>query len=95
MFEFDPDKSMANKAKHGIDFDDAQALWDDVSLIEIVSAQHHVGEERRLVIGQMRGKLWTAIMTRRGDAIRIISVRRARDYEETAYEQARQHRYRD
>ena len=28
-FEYDPDKSAANREKHGIDFDEAQALWND------------------------------------------------------------------
>ena len=89
MFEFDPAKSLANKIKHGVDFDDAQALWLDRMRIVIVSAQHHVGEERRLVIGRMFDRLWTAIVTERDGVTRLISVRRARDYEEVAYEQAR------
>jgi uncharacterized DUF497 family protein len=33
-FEFDPEKSSANKAKHGIDFVEAQTLWLDEALIE-------------------------------------------------------------
>ena len=33
-FEFDPEKSAANRTKHGIDFNDAQALWDDPWLLE-------------------------------------------------------------
>jgi hypothetical protein len=92
MFEFDLAKSDANKAKHGIDFVDAQAIWLDDRSIEITSAQHHEGEERRLVIGMMRNRLWVAIVTHRAATIRIISVRRARDYEEAAYEQAQQDR---
>lgn len=92
MFEFDSDKSAANKAKHGIDFEEGQTLWDDFARIEVVSGQNHDGEERRLVTGRFRDRAWTAIVTLRGDAIRIISIRRARDYEELAYEQARQDR---
>jgi uncharacterized DUF497 family protein len=34
-FEYDPDKSAANKRKHGIDFEEAQELWADSTLVEI------------------------------------------------------------
>ncbi len=89
MFEFDPDKSAANATKHGIDFVDAQALWQDEERIVIGSTQRHFGEDRQLVIGRIGDRLWTAIVTERGTATRIISVRRAREYEELAYERAR------
>lgn len=88
MFEFDSAKSDANRAKHGIDFVEAQALWSG-RIVEVPSAQHHDGEDRYLVLGEIAGRIWTAIVTDRDGAIRIISVRRARDYEEAAYEQAR------
>lgn len=83
MFEFDPDKSAANLAKHGIDFEAAQALWDDD--LHLVIETKFLSEPRQLVIGRINGKLWTAIVTRRGDATRIISVRRSRDDEERRY----------
>jgi uncharacterized DUF497 family protein len=35
MFEFDPDKSKANKLKHGIDFQRARRLWNDPNRVEI------------------------------------------------------------
>ena len=38
-FEFDKAKSQANLSKHGINFIDAQALWDDPSLLEIPAKQ--------------------------------------------------------
>jgi len=34
-FEFDHEKSNSNKQKHGIDFYEAQKLWDDPDFIEI------------------------------------------------------------
>lgn len=88
MFDFDPTKSAANKAKHGIDFIAAQALWADENLIEIGTVDYG-GEERRLFVGETAGKRWTAVVTRRGEQIRIISVRRARSSEEMAYERGR------
>jgi len=83
-FEFDPAKSEVNKNKHGIDFVDAQALWDDPDFMEIpVTA---TGEQRFLVIGRIVGKHWSGIVTHRGDRIRIISVRRSREEEIKIYE---------
>ena len=83
-FEFDPKKSENNKKKHGIDFTEAQELWDDPDLIEICAKT--VDEPRFLVIGQMSEKLWSGIITYRGDKIRIISVRPSRKEEVEIYE---------
>jgi len=83
-FEFDPNKNVVNKEKHGIDFVEAQALWDDPDLIEIpVKA---VDEPRFLVIGRIGEKYWSGVITYRGDKIRIISVRRSRKEEIQLYE---------
>lgn len=83
-FIFDKKKSGSNKIKHGIDFMDAQALWDDPDLLEIPAKT--IGEARYVLIGKIAGKHWSAIITYRKDAIRIISVRRARKEEVTLYE---------
>ena len=34
-FDFDPKKSESNRQKHGIDFYEAQGLWNDPDFIEI------------------------------------------------------------
>ncbi len=83
-FEFDERKSLANLEKHGIDFIDAQALWRDPDLIEIPART--TDEPRYLVIGRIEGKHWSAVVTPRGNNIRIISVRRSRVEEVTIYE---------
>jgi hypothetical protein len=83
-FEFDPVKSATNKAKHGIDFVEAQAIWLDDGLLEAPLLPKD--EPRFLVIGRFQGKHWAAICTRRGEAVRIISVRRARKTEVMFYE---------
>lgn len=83
-FEFDPIKSRSNASKHGIDFVDAQDLWDDPNLIEIAAKTED--EPRWLVVGQIAGKHWSAVITYRSDAIRIISVRRSRPEEVVLYE---------
>jgi uncharacterized DUF497 family protein len=83
-FEFDPKKSDSNKNKHGIDFIEAQELWNDIDLLEIPAKT--TDEARFLVIGKIDEKHWTGIITYRNDNIRIISVRRARNEEIELYE---------
>jgi len=83
-FEFDLNKSDNNKNKHGIDFVEAQKLWNDLDLLEIPAKT--TDEMRFLVIGKIDKKLWTGIITYRNDNIRIISVRRARNEEIELYE---------
>jgi len=83
-FEFDAKKSRSNKTKHGIDFSQAQKLWDDPDLIEI--PVRITDEPRFLVIGRISDRCWSAVITYRGDKIRIISVRRARKEEVNIYE---------
>jgi len=85
-FEFDPQKSDSNKIKHGIDFNEAQELWDDPDLIEIPVRTSD--EPRYLVIAKISGKHWSGVITYRGEKIRIISVRRSRKEEVDLYESA-------
>lgn len=84
-FEFNENKSAANKQKHGIDFDEIQALWDDPDLLEI-PAKTLEDEIRCLVIGKIRNKHWSVVITYRGDSIRIISARRSNVKEVQYYE---------
>ena len=83
-FEFDERKSHSNKKKHGIDFTEAQELWDDPELLEIPLKS--ADEPRTLLVGLISGKHWSAIITHRQEHIRIISVRRARTEERDLYE---------
>ena len=83
-FEYDENKSKQNLAKHGIDFDAAQALWNDPDLLVLPAKR--IDETRFLVIGTINQKHWSAIITYRGKNIRIISVRRSRIEEVHSYE---------
>ena len=83
-FEFDSKKSKNNKQNHGIDFIEAQALWDDPDLIEIPARTED--EPRFLVIGKIGKKHWSGVITHRGENFRIISVRRSRTEEVEVYE---------
>jgi uncharacterized protein len=84
QFEFDPTKSKNNKKKHGIDFVEAQALWEDLDLLEIPART--TDEQRFLIIGKIAEKHWSGVITYRDENIRIISVRRSRDEEIEIYE---------
>ena len=84
QFEFDPNKSATNIVKHGIAFEAATALWLDRERIEIPARIQD--EERFLIIGLIAGKHWSAVITYRGAAVRIISVRRSRRAEIEIYE---------
>ena len=84
-FEFDSAKSQSNRARHGIDFEAAQALWQDDNRLEL-SVPSVVDELRFVVVGMIDAKLWTSVITYRADVVRLISVRRARDLEIACYE---------
>ena len=85
-FEFDRAKSKANKEKHGIDFEEAQELWEDKKRIEISTDTR--GEPRLAFIGLINHKIWIAFITYRYENIRIISVRRESKEEASLYESA-------
>ena len=83
-FEFDSNKSESNKQKHGIDFIEAQVLWEDPDRIEI-PAKTQI-EKRFVLTGKIKETHWSAVFTMREDITRIISVRRARKQEVKEYE---------
>ena len=82
-FEYDPIKSQTNKAKHGMDFGEAQVLWLDEDRVEFPARSDT--EERYALIAKKDEKIWVSFYTMRAAAIRIISVRRARENEERTY----------
>jgi len=88
IFEYDKNKSLLNKSKHSIDFEQAKELWNDPYAFELPSPQSD-DEERFLVLGQINSKNYTAIITYRDTNIRIISVRRSREKEVKLYESIR------
>ena len=86
-FEWDESKCLANLQKHGIDFIRAKEIWwGDV--LEVPSPQEDHGEKRYLAYGRLEGRVVAVVYTWRGEARRIISARRARDYEREAYQDA-------
>ena len=84
-FEFDPEKSEANKVKHGIDFVEAQALWVDGNVLIFPTGFEY--ERRWYAVALYRDRCWTAIFTWREETIRLISVRRSRKNENELYQE--------
>jgi len=84
-FEFDENKRLKNIEKHGIDFIDADILFGNPRLE--APAKTVDGEQRWLAVGMIDDVYVTAVFTRRGPVIRIISMRRARDEERERYQQ--------
>jgi len=84
QYEYDPEKSRLNKIKHGIDFEEAQALWDDESRLEVPA--YFRGEDRFAIIGRIHEVMWTAVCTMRSENIRLISCRHSRKEETALYE---------
>ena len=82
-FEYDPEKSKANLAKHGIDFEAAQALWSDGK--KAVGPTVSPDEDRWMLVAMLDEKLWSAVFTFRIHRIRLISVRRSRPKEMAEY----------
>jgi uncharacterized DUF497 family protein len=86
-FEFDRRKSLRNREKHGIDFVEAQLVWEDPDRIEVPARTED--EARYLVVGMIEDKHWSVVITYRGAKTRVISARRARKEEKQLYESQR------
>lgn len=85
-FEFYPEKSALNLSKHGIDFSDAQNIWKDPDALKDIPDSYKDGEHYWLAVGEVSGKVWSAIYNIRSGRYHLVSVRRARDYERKEYE---------
>ena len=85
MFEWDEAKRDANLAKHGVDFADALEVFADPLRIERVDQRREYAEERRQVVGTVRGQVLFVVYTLRGEVQRLISARRANSDERRTY----------
>jgi uncharacterized DUF497 family protein len=86
-FEWDEEKNRANIKKHGISFEEAKDVFSDPMRVEILDAEHSSYEERYVVIGCIREGIVIIYVayTERGDAIRLISARKATEEERRYY----------
>jgi len=82
-FEWDEAKRQSNLIKHQIDFVRAQLLFDGRP--QVTALSWHAEELRFLTTGEIGDVFYTFVWTWRGEAIRLIPARRARDDERINY----------
>ena len=84
-FEWDNEKEQRNRAKHGVSFEEAKAVFRDPLALELLDTRFDYGEERFITIGVSARGVLTVVNTQRGESIRLISARRATKEEAKAY----------
>jgi len=94
-FEWDDQKNRANIAKHGIDFEQAKAVFDDPYLVTRIDDRFEYGEVREVSIGQMplvtqgQALIVVVVHTERDGITRLISARKATKQERRLYEEGK------
>lgn len=87
LFEWDEAKAQHNARKHRITFVEAVSVFSDPHLVTFIDEGHSNAEERFISIGQSdRGRILLVVHTDRGDAVRLISSRKATAAERNIYE---------
>ncbi len=85
-FEWHKAKAEANFRRHGVSFDLAKTVFNDPFAIERLDDREDFGEERFVIIGAAEGRVLLFVAyTEREELIRIISARRATQYEQDDY----------
>lgn len=84
-FEWDEEKNRRNRAKHGVSFQRARAVFADSFAQEKLDNRDNYGEERWLTVGISHGQMLAVINTQRGERYRLISARKATREEINAY----------
>jgi uncharacterized DUF497 family protein len=88
ILEWDLAKAASNLAKHGVDFHEAGTVLDDPLSVTFPDPDHSLDEQRFLTIGaSLSGRILVVAHTDRGEAVRLISGRRATPTERRFYEQ--------
>jgi uncharacterized protein len=87
-FEWDDEKARSNEKKHRISFEEAASVFADPLAVIFDDETHSQDEQREIIIGHSdEDRLLLVSFTERGDAIRIISARRATKRERQEYEE--------
>ena len=84
-FEWDGAKSESNFRKHGVDFEEATKVFDDLRRVEWFDDRRDYREERYLALGESEGRVLLVAYTLRGETIRLIHARRANKRESEMY----------
>jgi uncharacterized protein len=87
-FEWDTRKAARNFAKHGVPFEYAARVFFDLHRLDSEDERRDYGEDRRLTLGRIEGRLFAVAYTRRGQLIRLISARKANEREQRRYDEA-------
>ena len=80
IFEYDENKSILNRSKHGIDFNYAKIIFNSIRVTAIDKRKDY-GEIRKISIGKIDSQICVVVYTEREDVIRIISARKANQRE--------------
>ena len=88
-FDWDTNKNEVNIRKHGVDFEEAETVFEDENAVTIYDEEHSEDEDRFKIIGISRKlrELTVCHCYRNGDEVtRIISARKATKNESKLYE---------
>ena len=87
-FEWNSDKNKINLKKHGVDFEEAKPVFDDIFAIIIDDLFHSNFEQREIIVGQSsKYRLLYVVFVEEKNYIRIISARKLTSAERRSYEQ--------
>ncbi len=87
-FEWDPYKNHSNLEKHGVAFEEAQTVFDDIFAAIIEDRFHSIPEQREIIVGQSsENRLLYVVFAEMEEYIRIISARTLTSAERRRYEQ--------
>lgn len=87
-FEWDDDKAAANLSKHGVSFDEAKTVFNDLLYVDFFDPDHSHDEHRYLIVGESsRGRLLIVSYAESGDTVRVISARELTSAERKEYEE--------
>ena len=90
FFDWNPEKEVRNRRKHGVSFREAATVFGDPLSITFPDPDHSKEEERYVTIGMsQQGRILVVAHTEEGDTVRIISARRATRRERRFYEETR------
>lgn len=88
LFEWDPEKEKRNQRKHGVSFHEAATVFGDPLSITFHDPDHSAGEERYITIGMSKkGVILVVAHAEKGDAVRVVTARRATRRERRFYEE--------
>jgi uncharacterized protein len=85
-FEWDEAKCRANYAKHGLDFRDAEQVFQGI-ILTVQDDRQDYGEKRFISLGLLEDVVIVVVYTERSERIRLISMRKANQKERQAYEE--------